>query len=275
MKANLFRPFLASIAVVAVQAIGAIPAANVSAQMPGYMGPQMGGYPYSPYSSMTYPYTSGMYPYSSSTYPYTSGMYPYSSSTYPYSSTTYPYVSPSYTYTSPTYTSPSYTTTAYVVSSPATYPSIQISGVYPAISSYSSTYSTPSSYTTSSSYSTTTYGYVTSSVTVSTNATLGPILTDGRGMTMYTLSSDTAGSSTCSNTCVTVWPPALAPSPSSSLNVSTGVSGTFGSTTRSDGSLQLTYNGKPLYFFSHDSVPGDTNGQGVTDDFGHWTVAQP
>jgi predicted lipoprotein with Yx(FWY)xxD motif len=261
MKAIFLRLFLASIGVLAALALGAIPAANVSAQIPGYMGPQM-GYPYAPYSGMTYPY-SGM-------------TYPYSSTTYPYSNVTYPYVTPSYTYTAPSYATPSYTYTApAVVSSPTTYPSIQISGVYPPASSYPSTYSSPSSYTTSSSYSSTTYGYVASSVMLSTNATLGPILTDGRGMTLYTLSSDTTGTSTCGNTCASVWPPSLAPSPSSSLSVSTGVSGTFGSTARSDGSLQLTYNGKPLYFFSHDSVPGDTNGQGVTDDFGHWTVAQP
>lgn len=72
-----------------------------------------------------------------------------------------------------------------------------------------------------------------------------------------------------------VWPPLLAQA-RGSVQFAAGVSGgAIGSIIRSDGTTQVTYNGLPLYYFSHDTVPGQTNGQGVTDQFGHWMVARP
>jgi predicted lipoprotein with Yx(FWY)xxD motif len=54
-----------------------------------------------------------------------------------------------------------------------------------------------------------------------------------------------------------------------------GVSGALGSTTRSDGTEQLTVGGHPVYTFQGDSAPGQTNGQGITIDGGLWTVVSP
>jgi hypothetical protein len=51
-----------------------------------------------------------------------------------------------------------------------------------------------------------------------------------------------------------------------------GASGTFGTITRSDGTLQVTYNGDPLYTFSGDTTAGAANGQNITSDGGTWTV---
>ncbi len=52
----------------------------------------------------------------------------------------------------------------------------------------------------------------------------------------------------------------------------TGVSGTIGTVTRDDGTTQVTYNGKPVYYFAGDQSAGQTNGQGIG---GVWSVATP
>jgi predicted lipoprotein with Yx(FWY)xxD motif len=91
-------------------------------------------------------------------------------------------------------------------------------------------------------------------------------------MTLYTLSADTQGKSACADTCTSVWPPAT---PSGTLSAQAGITGTFSSMTRADGSMQATYNGMPLYFYSQDLVPGDTKGNGITDQWGTWSVARP
>ena len=92
-------------------------------------------------------------------------------------------------------------------------------------------------------------------------------------MTLYTLNNDTAGVSTCNDTCASVWPPVLASA--NGMDMTGTFNAAFGSISRADGNVQVTYNGKPLYFFSHDAAPGDANGQGVTDQFGTWSVAAP
>jgi predicted lipoprotein with Yx(FWY)xxD motif len=98
---------------------------------------------------------------------------------------------------------------------------------------------------------------------------LGNYLVDDKGMTLYTFKNDTSGKSTCTGTCATTWPPlsaTVAPTGGS------GVTGTFALITRDDGTMQVTYNGMPLYYFSGDKAAGDTNGQGVG---GVWAVAVP
>jgi len=98
---------------------------------------------------------------------------------------------------------------------------------------------------------------------------LGNFLVDDKGMTLYTFKNDTAGTSTCNGNCATIWPPLTA---QAAPTGGTGVTGTFGLITRSDGTQQVTYNNMPLYYFSGDKAPGDTNGQGVG---GLWQVAAP
>ena len=109
---------------------------------------------------------------------------------------------------------------------------------------------------------------------VSAQATsLGSILVDGRGRTVYEFANDTGSTSTCTGSCASVWLPVAAPAtlPASEP----GVTGKLGSTTRSDGARQLTVAGHPVYTFAGDSAPGQTNGQGKVLDGGLWTVVSP
>ena len=102
---------------------------------------------------------------------------------------------------------------------------------------------------------------------------LGKILVDGRGRTVYIFANDKMNVSTCDGACAADWPPVQAPS---RLPASVpGVTGALGTATRSDGSHQLTVAGHPLYNFSGDSAPGQPTGQGLTLNGGLWTVASP
>jgi predicted lipoprotein with Yx(FWY)xxD motif len=98
---------------------------------------------------------------------------------------------------------------------------------------------------------------------------LGPILTDGTGRTLYMFTKDAPGLSTCYDQCASAWPPLLSDTAPALPN---GVPGVLGSTPRTDGSSQVTYNGMPLYYWVKDQQPGDTTGQNVG---GVWFVINP
>jgi len=106
-------------------------------------------------------------------------------------------------------------------------------------------------------------------IMVATDATLGKILTNANGMTLYVFAKDTAGTSACNAGCAANWPPLTA---TGTPTVSSGVTGTVSVITRADGSSQVAYNGKPLYTYIKDTAPGQTTGQGVG---GVWSVATP
>ena len=92
---------------------------------------------------------------------------------------------------------------------------------------------------------------------------LGQILTDADGYTVYLFTNDEqgAGTSACEGDCIAAWPVVgEITSPSGALDADL-----VGSIERSDGTIQATYNGWPLYRFANDQVIGDTNGQGVND----------
>jgi len=91
---------------------------------------------------------------------------------------------------------------------------------------------------------------------------LGTILVDSQGRTLYLFQKDSGTTSSCFGACASAWPPLRAngkPTVGSGLNASL-----VGTTNRSDGKPQVTYNGHPLYLFSMDQSPGDASGQGVT-----------
>jgi predicted lipoprotein with Yx(FWY)xxD motif len=91
----------------------------------------------------------------------------------------------------------------------------------------------------------------------------GNVLTDARGMTLYTLDKDVPGKSVCNDQCAVLWPPLLAkPGATAPANWSIIV--------RDDGSKQWAYKGKPLYTFKDDSKPGDVTGNGLR---GVWHTA--
>jgi predicted lipoprotein with Yx(FWY)xxD motif len=109
------------------------------------------------------------------------------------------------------------------------------------------------------------------------SSSLGSILTDGRGATLYYSTADPESRSTCTGQCAVKWLPLLQPnygllkSPSGNPT-GAGLSGTLATTGRSDGGRQVTYNDRPLYTFSGDKKPGDLAGQGID---GVWFVATP
>ena len=102
---------------------------------------------------------------------------------------------------------------------------------------------------------------------------LGTILVDGTGRTVYVFANDKTNASTCTGACAAVWP--AVPAPATLPTSLPGVTGALGMTTRSDGGDQLTVAGHPVYTFSADSAPGQTNGQGINLNGGLWTVVSP
>jgi predicted lipoprotein with Yx(FWY)xxD motif len=90
-------------------------------------------------------------------------------------------------------------------------------------------------------------------------------------MTVYQFSKDTkdSGKSACSGGCATTWPP-LTVTAGATPTGDTGVSGKIGTITRDDGTVQVTYNGLPLYFFSGDKAVGDSNGV-----YANWSAVKP
>lgn len=101
-------------------------------------------------------------------------------------------------------------------------------------------------------------------------SSLGQILVDAQGRTLYLFEADTNGKSNCSGPCATAWPPLLS---NGTPQAATGASAALvGTTTRGDGSTQVTYAGHPLYYFVGDKAAGDTTGQDI-DQFGaKWYV---
>ena len=104
-------------------------------------------------------------------------------------------------------------------------------------------------------------------VTVS-HTSAGDALAGADGMTLYIFKADTAGKSTCYDACAEKWPAFLGNG--SDVKAGTGVSGEFGTTTRDDGSKQVTHEGQPLYYYADDAVAGDAKGEGVG---GVWFIA--
>jgi predicted lipoprotein with Yx(FWY)xxD motif len=109
-------------------------------------------------------------------------------------------------------------------------------------------------------------------LSVAQDATLGPILTDAAGMTLYAFMPDTPGMSACNGGCASTWPPFAPPADGSDITVDPAAAGSVDAFARADGSMQIEYNGMPLYNFSGDMNPGDTNGNGIA---GKWSVVTP
>jgi predicted lipoprotein with Yx(FWY)xxD motif len=94
------------------------------------------------------------------------------------------------------------------------------------------------------------------------------VLTDSKGLTLYWFAPDTKTSSACYGTCASYWPPVYG-TPSVASGV-TGATGALGTIRRTDGSIQATYNGHPLYTYVGDTSPGQASGNKVDLNGGFW-----
>ena len=104
-------------------------------------------------------------------------------------------------------------------------------------------------------------------------SSVGNILVDAQGRTVYLFKKDTSTKSTCTGACAASWPPVRAtgkPTASGGANASM-----LGTTKRSDGKPQVTYHGHPLYLFSGDQKAGALNGQGVNAFGAVWWAISP
>jgi predicted lipoprotein with Yx(FWY)xxD motif len=105
------------------------------------------------------------------------------------------------------------------------------------------------------------------------SSSLGKIITDGQGRTLYQFAKDTGMQSNCTGTCASLWPPFTAsgkPAAGSGVTASA-----IKLVKRSDGAKQVTLDGHPLYFFSGDKSAGQTNGQGLNDFGAKWFTTGP
>jgi len=94
----------------------------------------------------------------------------------------------------------------------------------------------------------------------------GKVLTDAKGMTLYTFDKDAGGKSACNGPCATNWPPLMAAADAK-------MAGSYTVVVRDDGGKQWAYKGKPLYTWKNDKKPGDITGDGFLQ--GAWHIAQP
>src|SRR4029077_9758782 len=98
------------------------------------------------------------------------------------------------------------------------------------------------------------------------SATIGgaTVLTSSKGFTLYSFAPDTSTKSNCNGTCAQNWPPVTGPV------TAAGVTGAFGTIKRSDGSVQATFDGHPLYTFAGDPAPGQNKGNALNAAGGLW-----
>jgi predicted lipoprotein with Yx(FWY)xxD motif len=102
---------------------------------------------------------------------------------------------------------------------------------------------------------------------------LGRILVDARGHTLYLFGKDRNGKSACSGACAAAWPPLIA---TGKPRAGAGAEASrLGTTRRADGRLQVTYNHHPVYTFVKDTKKGQTNGEGLNAFGGTWDALSP
>ena len=105
------------------------------------------------------------------------------------------------------------------------------------------------------------------------SSSFGRILFDGRGYALYAFSRDPRGKSACLGACARAWPPYIV---KSRARAGAGITArSLATTKRANGSLQVTYAGRPLYYYVGDRKPGQILCQNVTEFGGVWRVVRP
>jgi predicted lipoprotein with Yx(FWY)xxD motif len=110
-------------------------------------------------------------------------------------------------------------------------------------------------------------------VSVAGNPKLGKIIVDSRGRTLYDFHKDSGAKSACYGACANIWPPLTS---SGRPQAKGGAEASkLGTTQRTDGTTQVTYDGHPLYTYAGDARSGDTKGNGITSFGGSWHALHP
>jgi predicted lipoprotein with Yx(FWY)xxD motif len=110
-------------------------------------------------------------------------------------------------------------------------------------------------------------------VAVAKSSDLGQILVDSKGFTLYDFHKDKGGKSACYGACAGTWPPLTTGGAPQAM--SGAEKAQLGTAKRTDGTVQVTYAGHPLYTYAADTKPGETTGQDI-DSFGaEWYALQP
>ena len=102
---------------------------------------------------------------------------------------------------------------------------------------------------------------------------LGSILVDGKGIALYDFVLDKGKTSACYGSCASYWPPLL--TTGKPIAVRGAHAALLGTTKRKDGKLEVTYAGRPLYYWIGDKKPGQTTGQGINQFGAPWWVLSP
>jgi predicted lipoprotein with Yx(FWY)xxD motif len=110
-------------------------------------------------------------------------------------------------------------------------------------------------------------------VAVADNPEHGALLVNAEGFTLYDFHKDKGGKSSCYDACASTWPPLTTEGAPQAIKGA--MAAKLGTTKRTDGTIQVTYAGWPLYTYAADTKPGDANGQDI-DSFGaEWYALQP
>lgn len=109
-------------------------------------------------------------------------------------------------------------------------------------------------------------------ITTHSKGPFGKYLTNGAGRTVYMFTADKGGSSACMGVCTKPWPPVLTTGmPTAGQGAEASALGTL----KRDGHEQVTYDGKPLYYFIRDKSAGSTAGEGINHFGGSWYLLSP
>lgn len=114
---------------------------------------------------------------------------------------------------------------------------------------------------------------VASSEVTTAHGKLGTYLTDSKGRALYLFEADKGSKSTCYSACASIWPPLIR---ATAVTPGTGVArALLGTTTRTDGTTEVTYHGHPLYYYVGDTSAGSTTGQGLNQFGAKWYLIAP
>ncbi len=132
----------------------------------------------------------------------------------------------------------------------------------------------PSASTSAASSTAASAGSAAGTAVTTAHTSLGTILAAGpKRLTVYLFAADTGSTSTCSEACAQAWPPVTTTGAPKAEGGAAAAD--LGTTTRSDGTKQVTYKGHPLYYYVSDSQAGETTGQGVNSFGAPWWVLTP